>query len=106
MCSDAGQRDGEGLENTCQSTDRRLMHATQPAWREVPKHEPQRAGARPAAPESVGIVEQGVASVRVIVTEEVARQKKSLDESLVYEVQIETFAQEDYAKAVLDHVQE
>lgn len=40
-------RDGEGLENTCQGTDRRLMHATQPEWGEVPKHYPQRAGTRP-----------------------------------------------------------
>jgi rare lipoprotein A len=59
-----------------------------------------------AAADSVGIVEQGVALVRVIVTEEAAKQTKSPDESLVYEVQVGAFEQEDYAKAVLDQVQE
>lgn len=59
-----------------------------------------------AAANSVGIVEQGVAPVRVIVTEEAAKQKKSPDEALVYEVQVGAFEQEEYAKAVLDQVQE
>jgi len=59
-----------------------------------------------AAADSVGIVEQGVAPVRVIVTEEAAKQKKSPDEALVYEVQVGAFEQEEYAKAVLDQVQE
>ena len=59
-----------------------------------------------AAADSVGIVEQGVAPVRVIVTEEAAKQKKSPEEPLVYEVQVGAFEQEDYAKAVLDQVQD
>ena len=44
-----------------------------------------------AAADSVEIVEQGVAPVRVIVTEEATKQKKSPDESLVYEVQVGAF---------------
>ena len=59
-----------------------------------------------AAADSVGIVEQGVAPVRVIVTEEAAKQKKSPEKPLVYEVQVGAFEQEDYAKAVLDQVQD
>ena len=59
-----------------------------------------------AAADSVGIVEQGVAPVRVVVTEEAAKQKKSPDESLVYEVQVGAFEQEDHAKAVLDQVED
>jgi rare lipoprotein A len=59
-----------------------------------------------AAADSMGIVEQGVAPVRVIVTEEAARQKKDPDESLLYEVQVGTFDQEDHAQAVLEQVQD
>jgi rare lipoprotein A len=59
-----------------------------------------------AAANSVGIVEQGVAPVRVVVTEEAAKQKKSPEESLVYEVQVGAFEQEDHAQAVLEQVQD
>src|SRR5262249_24323731 len=59
-----------------------------------------------AAANSVGIVEQGVAPVRVVVTEEAAKQKKSPEESLVYDVQVGAFEQEDHAKAVLEQVQD
>ena len=59
-----------------------------------------------AAADSVGLVEQGVAPVRVVVTEEAARQKKRPDEPLVYEVQVGAFAHEDDAQAVLAQVQD
>ena len=59
-----------------------------------------------AAADSVGIVEQGVAPVRVVVTEESAKQKKSPEEPLVYEVQVGAFEQEAHAKAVLEQVQD
>jgi rare lipoprotein A len=59
-----------------------------------------------AAADSIGLVEQGVGPVRVVITEEAAKQKKNPEESLVYEVQVGAFEQEDYAKAVLDQVQD
>jgi rare lipoprotein A len=59
-----------------------------------------------AAADSVGIVEEGVAPVRVVVTEEAAKQTKNPDEALVYEIQVGAFAQEDHAKAVLEQVQD
>jgi cell division septation protein DedD len=54
----------------------------------------------------VGIVEQGVAPVRMVVTEEAAKQKKNPEESLVYEVQVGAFEHEDHAQAVLEQVQD
>jgi rare lipoprotein A len=59
-----------------------------------------------AAADSIGLVEQGVGQVRVIVTEEAAKQKKSSEESLVYEVQVGAFEQEEHAQAVLEQVQD
>src|SRR6266850_7992565 len=58
-----------------------------------------------AAADSIGLIEQGVAPVRVVITEEAAKQKKSPEESLVYEVQVGAFEQEDHAQAVLEQVQ-
>jgi rare lipoprotein A len=57
-----------------------------------------------AAADSVGLVEAGVAPVRVVVTEEAAQQTKSPDESLVYEVQVGAFEAPEQAQAVLDQV--
>src|SRR4029450_1154719 len=59
-----------------------------------------------AAADSVGLVEAGVAPVRMVVTEEAAKQKKNPEESLVYEVQVGAFEQEDHAQAVLEQVQD
>ena len=59
-----------------------------------------------AAAESIGIVEQGVAPVQVVVTEEAAQQQKSPEESLVYEVQVGAFEQPEEAQAVLAQVQD
>jgi rare lipoprotein A len=59
-----------------------------------------------AAADSIGIVEEGVAPVRVVVTEEAAKKTKSPEESLVYEVQVGAFAQEEHAQAVLEQVQD
>ena len=59
-----------------------------------------------AAADSIGLVEQGVGPVRVVVTEEAATQTKSPEESLVYEVQVGAFAQEEHAQAVLEQVQD
>jgi rare lipoprotein A len=59
-----------------------------------------------AAADSVGLVEAGVAPVRVVVTEEAAQQKKSPEESLVYEVQIGAFEHQDQAQAVLEQVRD
>src|SRR5215510_11262656 len=58
-----------------------------------------------AAADSIGLVEPGVSPVHVVVTEEAAKQKKSPEESLVYEVQVGAFEQEDHAQAVLEQVQ-
>jgi rare lipoprotein A len=59
-----------------------------------------------AAAESIGMVEQGVAPVRVVVTEEAAQRQKSPEESLVYEVQVGAFEQPEEAQAVLAQVQD
>jgi rare lipoprotein A len=59
-----------------------------------------------AAADSVGLVEAGVAPVRVVVTEEAARQKKRPEESLVYEVQVGAFEHQDQAQAVLAQVRD
>jgi rare lipoprotein A len=59
-----------------------------------------------AAADSIGIVEQGVAPVRVVVTEEAAQRQKSPQESLVYEVQVGAFEQPEEAQALLAQVQD
>jgi rare lipoprotein A len=59
-----------------------------------------------AAADSIGLVEPGVAPVRVVVTEEAAQQKKSPEESLVYEVQVGAFEQHEEAQAVLEQVRD
>jgi rare lipoprotein A len=59
-----------------------------------------------AAADSIGMVEQGVAPVRVVVTEEAAQRQKSPEESLVYEVQVGAFEQPEEAQAVLAQVQD
>ena len=59
-----------------------------------------------AAADSIGLVEQGVGPVRVIVTEEAANQKKIPEEELLYEVQVGAFEQSEQAAAVLDQVQD
>jgi peptidoglycan lytic transglycosylase len=57
-----------------------------------------------AAANSVGLVEAGVAPVRVVVTEEAARRTKRPEEALVYEVQVGAFEQQDHAQAVLAQI--
>ena len=59
-----------------------------------------------AAADSIGLVEPGVGPVQVVITEEAAKQKKSPDESLVYEVQVGAFEYQDHAQAVLAQVQD
>ena len=59
-----------------------------------------------AAADSVGLVEAGVAPVRVVVTEEAAQRQKSPDESLVYEVQVGAFERQEEAQAVLAQVRD
>jgi peptidoglycan lytic transglycosylase len=59
-----------------------------------------------AAADSIGLVEPGVAPVRIVVTEEAAQQKKSPDEEVVYEVQVGAFEQNEQAQAVLAQVQD
>ena len=59
-----------------------------------------------AAADSIGLVEQGVAPVRVVVTEEAANQQKSPDEEVVYEVQVGAFEQREQAAVVLEQVQD
>ena len=59
-----------------------------------------------AAADSVGLVEAGVAPVRVVVTEEAAQRHKRPEESLVYEVQVGAFEDHDQAQAVLEQVQD
>ena len=59
-----------------------------------------------AAADSVGLVEAGVAPVRVVVTEEAAQRQKNPEESLVYEVQIGAFERQDEAQAVLAQVRD
>lgn len=59
-----------------------------------------------AAANSIGLVEAGVAPVRVVVTEEAARQTRGPEEALVYEVQVGAFEQQDHAQAVLEQVRD
>ena len=59
-----------------------------------------------AAADSIGLVEEGVAPVRVVVTEEAARQQKRPEEDLVYEVQVGAFEQQEEAQEVLAQVQD
>jgi rare lipoprotein A len=59
-----------------------------------------------AAADSIGLVEPGVAPVRIVVTEEAAQQQKSPDEEVVYEVQVGAFEQHEQAQAVLAQVQD
>jgi rare lipoprotein A len=59
-----------------------------------------------AAAHSIGLVEQGVAPVRVVVTEEGANQQKRPEEKLVYEVQVGAFEHGEEAAAVLAQVQD
>jgi rare lipoprotein A len=59
-----------------------------------------------AAANRVGLVEAGVAPVRVVVTEEAAQQKKSPNESLVYEVQVGAFEHHEQAQTVLEQVRD
>jgi rare lipoprotein A len=58
-----------------------------------------------AAADSIGLVEPGVAPVRVVVTEAAATQQKSPAEAVFYEVQVGAFAQAEQAAAVLEQVQ-
>jgi len=58
------------------------------------------------AADSVGILDDGVAPVRVVVTEEAATETKRPEEALVYEVQVGAFDQERQAQAVLAQVQD
>jgi rare lipoprotein A len=48
-----------------------------------------------AAADSIGLVESGVAPVRVVVTEEATNQRKRPEEALVYEVQVGAFEHRD-----------
>jgi rare lipoprotein A len=59
-----------------------------------------------AAADSIGLVEPGVAPVRVVVTDQAATQKKSPEEEVLYEVQVGAFAQGEQAAAVLEQVQD
>lgn len=59
-----------------------------------------------AAADSVGILDEGVAPVRVVVTEAAATQTKRPEEALVYEVQVGAFDQERQAQEVLAQVQD
>jgi rare lipoprotein A len=59
-----------------------------------------------AAADSIGLVEPGVAPVRIVVTDEAAQQKKSPEEEVVYEVQVGAFEHDEQAQAVLAQVQE
>jgi rare lipoprotein A len=59
-----------------------------------------------AAADSIGLVEQGVAPVRVVVTEEAATQQKRPDEEVFYEVQVGAFEHREQAQAVLEQVQD
>jgi rare lipoprotein A len=59
-----------------------------------------------AAADSIGLVEQGVAPVRVVVTEKAATQQKRPDEEVFYEVQVGAFEHREQAQAVLEQVQD
>jgi len=58
-----------------------------------------------AAANSIGLVEEGIAPVRVVVTEEAVSQKQRAEEEMVYEVQVGAFEQGEEAAAVLEQVQ-
>ena len=59
-----------------------------------------------AAADSLGLVEPGIAPVRVVVTEEAATQQKRPEEELVYEVQVGAFEHSEQAQAVLEQVRD
>jgi rare lipoprotein A len=59
-----------------------------------------------AAADSIGLVEPGVAPVRIVVTDEAAQQNKSPAEEVVYEVQVGAFEHDEQAQAVLAQVQD
>ena len=59
-----------------------------------------------AAADSIGLVEAGIAPVRVVVTEEAAKQNKRSEEETVYEVQIGAFEDHGAAQTVLAQVQD
>jgi len=59
-----------------------------------------------AAADGIGLVEQEVAPVQVVVTEEAAKQQKRPEEELMYEVQVGAFAHGTQATAVLEQVQD
>jgi rare lipoprotein A len=59
-----------------------------------------------AAADSVGLVEAGVAPVRIVVTEEAAKHTKRPEEEVMYEVQVGAFEDHDQAQAVLEQVQD
>jgi rare lipoprotein A len=59
-----------------------------------------------AAADSIGLVEQGLAPVRIVVTEESAKQKKRPEEAVIYEVQVGAFEHSEQAEAVLAQVQD
>ena len=59
-----------------------------------------------AAANSVGLVEAGVAPVRMVVTEEAAKHTKRPEEEVMYEVQVRAFEQHDQAQTVLEPVRD
>jgi rare lipoprotein A len=59
-----------------------------------------------AAADSIGLVEAGVAPVRVVVTEEAAKHTKHPEEDVMYEVQVGAFEDHHHAQAVLEQVQD
>jgi len=59
-----------------------------------------------AAADSVGLVEAGVAPVRVVVTEEAAKHTKRPEEDVMYEVQVGAFEDHNQAQVVLEQVQD
>ena len=59
-----------------------------------------------AAADSVGLMEAGVAPVRIVVTEEAAKHTKRPEEDVMYEVQVGAFEDHDQAQAVLEQVQD
>ena len=62
-------------------------------------------GLSKAAPDSIGLVEQGVGPVRVVITEEAAIQTKRPEE-VINEVQIGAFEDHNQAQAVLEQVED
>ena len=59
-----------------------------------------------AAADSIGLVERGVGPVRVVITEEAAKQTKRAEEEVMYEVQIGAFEDHNQAQAVLEQLQD